>query len=59
MLVVIWLYLPKSSIVKVSVKFVPQMVAYDSLDGEGSLCSTECECWPINSSHVQGEISKQ
>jgi hypothetical protein len=33
MLGVIWLYLPKSSRIKVPINFEPQMVAYDSLEG--------------------------
>jgi len=42
---VIWLYLPKSSRIKVPVNFEPQMVAYDILEGreayvvlDGSVC---------------------
>jgi hypothetical protein len=45
MLGMIWLYLPKSSIIKVPVNFEPHMVAYDSLKGreayvvpDGSVC---------------------
>jgi len=42
---VIWLYLPKSSRIKVPFNFEPQMVAYDILEGreayvvlDGSVC---------------------
>jgi len=45
MLGVIWLYLLKSSRIKVPINFEPQMVAYDSLEGreayvvlDGSVC---------------------